>query len=779
MNTNTTSFFFIIFFSFFMNFFSAHGEESLYEIEGKKIIYEDGKNLIIASGDAYAKDQFGKKIYADKIIYNKEKLTILTTEKSIYLDGKGNKLEANNFFYDLKLKKIKASGDVNYFSNTNDHFKFSVFEYYEDVQRGSGKNFSGLLADKSSLEGAFAKIDQIKGILIVNQDKSGGERNAYTSCENEKGLTANILEKCPDWSITSSKTTHDQNKKMIYHKNVFVNIKNIPLFYTPYFSHPDPSVKRKSGFLPPSIKNFTDLGRSVKAPYFLVVDENKDFTFTPIYYMEEHPIFLGEYRQKNKNSEFYIDTSYSQGYKELNKKSEDGTLIERTGGSRNHFFFNFLGNYDDLVFASNDLTINIQKISQKNYLKVNQINTTNIKQNIESLENNIILNSYENNKQLVLEAYVYENINEENHSKKYQYTMPSIRFSNFFKKFNQSINITNDFSAKNLGENINKVTQTNQINSTSDLKRMSAIQGMGSLFKTSIKNKNIYNENVKNSKENLNNDIYLTLAMENSYPLVKYKNNTEETISPKIFSKYTTGSMENASDQSKILNYQDVFSMDRNNASSNIETGASVGYGVEYNINKKNLKNEIYLDAGFSIGQILKKNTLKEMPKNSSLQEKKSDYVGTSSFKVKSQKFNNSELNLNYNYILNNNLNAFLKNEIVTSFTNDSNKLTISFNEESKIGNSHYVETKYQKKFENNLSFLIGLRKNLQADFTESNFIGTNYESDCLKIDLSLSKIFYNNKDLRPSSNLMFSITLKPFGSPIAPDLSSFVKQYD
>ena len=131
--------------------------------------------------------------------------------------------------------------------------------------------------------------------------------------------------------------------------------------------------------------------------------------------MEEHPIFLGEYRQKNKNSEFYIDTSYSQGYKELNKKSEDGTLIERTGGSRNHFFFNFLGNYDDLVFASNDLTINIQKISQKNYLKVNQINTTNIKQNIESLENNIILNSYENNKQLVLEAYVYENINEENH----------------------------------------------------------------------------------------------------------------------------------------------------------------------------------------------------------------------------------------------------------------------------------------------------------------------------------------------------------------------------
>ena len=71
-------------------------------------VYEDDKNLIIASGNAYAKDQLGKEIYSDKIIYNKKKFTILTSEKSVYLDGRGSKLEANEFFYDLKLKKIKA-----------------------------------------------------------------------------------------------------------------------------------------------------------------------------------------------------------------------------------------------------------------------------------------------------------------------------------------------------------------------------------------------------------------------------------------------------------------------------------------------------------------------------------------------------------------------------------------------------------------------------------------------------------------------------------------------
>ena len=60
MNVNKILLFFIIFFSFFINFFPVYGENSLYEIEGKKIILKDDKDLIIASGDAYAKDQFGK-----------------------------------------------------------------------------------------------------------------------------------------------------------------------------------------------------------------------------------------------------------------------------------------------------------------------------------------------------------------------------------------------------------------------------------------------------------------------------------------------------------------------------------------------------------------------------------------------------------------------------------------------------------------------------------------------------------------------------------------------
>ena len=224
--------------------------------------------------------------------------------------------------------------------------------------------------------------------------------------------------------------------------------------------------------------------------------------------------------------------------------------------------------------------MNIQKISQKNYLKVHQINTNNIKQDISALQNDIVLRSYEESKQLTLEGYVYENLNEENHSKKYQYTLPTITFNNFLRKFNQAISFNNSVSAKNLGENINQTHQINQMNTTSELKKINTIQGLGTVFKTSFNNFNTYNQNIEGAKENMNNDIYVTLAIENSYPLIKYNDKTEQSISPILFSKYTTGSMEDASSQSKTLNYQDIFSMDRTNNLTTIETGASVGYGT-------------------------------------------------------------------------------------------------------------------------------------------------------------------------------------------------------
>ena len=765
---------FVVFFSYLENIYA---ETPIYELQGKKIIYTNDNNLIVAQGGAYAKDQSGKEIFADKITYNKKEANIKSEGKSIYADNRGNKLFADNFHYDINLKTIDAKNNVKYIDKDGNLLNFSSLKYYEELEKGIGQDLRAKLTDKSTMEGAEAEFDNKLGTVTLLK------KNSYTPCENKENSTKTISEICPDWSIDTTKTTHDKNEKMVYHRNAVLKIKNIPVFYTPYFSHPDPSVKRKSGFLPPSVKNFTDLGQTIKTPYFWAISDNKDLTFTPIYYFDENSIFLTEYRQQNEKSKFYIDSSYTQGYKNINKKDNSGNEIKRTDGARNHLFFNFLGSYEDLLFSQNDLEVNIQRISQKNYLNVNQINTEHVKQDMTSLNNNIIFNSYGGSQRIKIESNIYENLNIEEKNLKYQYTFPSIEYGNYFNKFDQLVNISSSFAAKNLGTNSNQAYFTNQINSESEIKLLDFLPGVANVFKTSTKNINVQNQNILDSKENFNSDTYLTLGVENSLPLMKINKNTEETLTPKIFTKFTTGSMTNANSLDKMLTYQDIYSMNRMSSITNPETGGDIGYGIDYNIRKKNNLSEVYMDGTFSIGQVIKKKKLKEMPENSSLANTSSDFVGNVSFfydgkieeKISQTAYLKKGLNINYDYTVSNDLNKILKNDIDISYADTKNTWSSKYYETHDISNEQYIDIKYDRKIYDDFTFATGVRKNIQDSFTENNFIGIAYETDCIKISLNLAKTFYQDEDLKPSNNFTLSLVLKPFGSPISPDLSSFL----
>ena len=109
---------------------------------------------------------------------------------------------------------------------------------------------------------------------------------------------------------------HD-NKKTIYYDNAVVKVYNIPIFYFPKLSHPDPTVNRRSGFLPPSYSNTKNLGSGFSIPYFWAMSDDKNFTISNKVYLTENPLFLGEYHQAFKNSDLIADFGYTKGYKKL------------------------------------------------------------------------------------------------------------------------------------------------------------------------------------------------------------------------------------------------------------------------------------------------------------------------------------------------------------------------------------------------------------------------------------------------------------------------------
>ena len=98
--------------------------------------------------------------------------------------------------------------------------------------------------------------------LKLDNEKNIFNKGIFTLCDFRKN------DKCPPWSIQSTKILHDNKKKTIYYDNALIKVYDIPIFYFPRFSHPDPSVDLRSGFLPASIMSTKNLGEGVSIPYF-------------------------------------------------------------------------------------------------------------------------------------------------------------------------------------------------------------------------------------------------------------------------------------------------------------------------------------------------------------------------------------------------------------------------------------------------------------------------------------------------------------------------------
>ena len=138
------------------------------------------------------------------------------------------------------------------------------------------------------------------------------------------------------------------------------------MVYFPFFYHPDPTVKRQSGFLMPKINSSNSLGSSIQIPYYNVVAENKDFTLSPRIFFDDKFMLQSEYRQVNKFTKSIYDHSFV--------RDDDNT--------KSHFFGNIYSLKND-----NKIELNIETTSNKDYLQKYNVNS-------ELVKNDSLLNSY-------------------------------------------------------------------------------------------------------------------------------------------------------------------------------------------------------------------------------------------------------------------------------------------------------------------------------------------------------------------------------------------------
>ena len=62
-------------------------------------------------------------------------------------------------------------------------------------------------------------------------------------------LVIKKIKNCRGWELQSEIFTHNKTKKLFEYEKSWFKVFEKKIFYLPYFNHPDPTVKRKSGFL--------------------------------------------------------------------------------------------------------------------------------------------------------------------------------------------------------------------------------------------------------------------------------------------------------------------------------------------------------------------------------------------------------------------------------------------------------------------------------------------------------------------------------------------------
>jgi len=745
--------------------------ENIFEITAKKVLYKDNNKLIIAEGNAIAKNNDGKEISSDKIIYYKNKNLIKTFGNSKYFDGK-NTLEAQNFIYDLNIKSVEAVKNVILLDKDNNKFFFNRFKYFEKTQIGKGTESRININD-----GSFVSSSQIETNL--KKGKTVFKNANYTTCNNKY-----INDKyCPSWNMNSKETIHDKNKKTLTHKNTILKIRNIPVLYVPYITHPDPTVKRKSGFLAPSFKTINTLGKTLNIPYFWAISKDQDLTIKPVIYFDQHHALQTSYRKVFKNSFLQIENGYTKGY----KKFDDNN---KTSGSRNFFFLDYQKKNINNLNSNIDIDLKIQRISQENYVRVNKINTSLFKEDINNLENSFKISKFNNSSKLDIKFAIFENLSS-NDTEKYTYYLPNGVYSKNFNNNKYNLNINSYFEGTKFLKN-QKQGKIRNLISFSSKNYVHRNSGLSTVFKNNFYNNNIYNKNVDNLKEKLNVDSYITTAIENSFPLAKFSEKYQQTLIPKIFTKFTSGKMQDTSTENKKFFYSDIYSMNRTNNLDKPETGLNLGYGIDYTLLKKNVENiNRYHKFSSGIGQVISDVNRKQMSQYSSLTNKSSDFAGFAKFEFFGDKdltknnnkninelnfFQKNNLTINYDFNLDTNLSKLNKSNLETQFSFSKIYSKFNFIEENMhVGNERYATIDFKTRIKENYFFSVGGKRNLKNNTSEYHNISFSFENDCLQSYLALNKDFYTDKDLKPSKTLIFGIVIKPFSDSFGPDLSDFI----
>ena len=745
-------------------------------VKADEFEFDKTLNILKAQGNIKIEDELNDyNFFSQNILYNKNEERIELSGKSKALVNSTYEFESNNIII-LRTEKIISSDEgATIIDNINQtQYQIGKFSYSLDeeilkaekifINTKYGQPFSDKYYFKSAIFNlknqsyTAQNIDiEFKKDIFGNKNNdprfkgvSSSSKNGVTTINKGVFTSCKKNDTCPPWSIQADKISYDENKKQINYKNALVKIYDIPVLYFPKFFHPGPSIKRQSGFLLPYFNNSNVLGSSVQVPYFYAPSSNKDFTFKPTLFDKNIFMFHNEFRQQNKNSFLITDFNIVDGFKSK-KSNEKNTLT--------HLFSKYQIdlNFDDFIESS--LNISYQKVNNDTYLKVfdsNIVNTDLKPDNFDTLTSDIDFNLENEDFSLNTGFIAYENLSKQN-SDRYQYVLPYYDFSKTFLK--ESNFASFDFLSQ--GDNILKDTNSLRSRMINNLKIQSydffSINGFKNNFNYHLKN------TITAGKNNIEYDSSPHIKFMNifevisSFPLIDESENYTNYLSPKVSFRFNPSDMKSYKNKNREINNDNLFDIDRLGLIDTLESGQNLTLGLDF---KKEKISEINKYFELKLGKVLRTKTNENIPSNSTIDKKNSNYFGKLTNNL------NDNINFKYEFSVNHNLNEIQYTSLGTSITKNNFITTFNYIEEDGvIGSTNILENVTTYNFNEKNFFTFRTRKNREIDLTEYYDLIYEYKNDCLVAGIKYNKTYYQDRDLEPTEDFMLSIKLIPLTS--------------
>lgn len=695
------------------------------------ILCAAGLNLVGVSAFAQSQEAPPAAFAADSMTHDND-LGIITARGNVEINQPGRTLIADLISYDQTRDLIRASGNITLHRENGDVVFANSLEITGDLKNGVIENMRAILADKSRIAAQKAKL--------VNDDVMTMDRVIYTRCKP----CQTDPKQAPLWQIKSVKVVHDRTQKTVTYTDSWLEISGIPVAYIPYMSTPDPSVKRKSGLLPPRMGGSTTLGFTVQTPYFQILDEQSDVTITPIITSKELGAVAGQYRGRFTKGEINTDAS-------LAYDSNQDVLGHIKAAA------NF--DINDKWRWGADINRSISDTYMRRYGFGNA----------DTLTNKLFLEGLQDNTYTSISALSFQGLRSTDDAKTTPVILPVVDFSH--KTDPDRLG-----AFKTIDVNVAMLTREQGITS----KRIS-VRPSWSLPYTAPKG-DIYKLNVSMGTDffhvanqpapavrgNTYNGAALRLTPQVSldwrWPLARRSGTVTEVLEPIgqiAVSPYGGNSYKMANEDSQDFDFNDanLFSTNRFTGYDRVESGPRANYGLKWSVTgDQGGTSSILLGQSY---RLKKDDTFKV---GSGLENNFSDYVG------KIQVAPSENLNFLYRTRLDKDTWAFRRNEVSVSGTAGwlsygANHIFFDTQQGSEFAGRKEVSYNLGAQLTDNWSGnFSGVRDLSQNGGQRSTDLSFTYDDECLTFETNITRSFFQDRELKPNDSVMFRVVFKTLG---------------